>query len=244
MSRGLFTTPEERDALAGEYVFGTLDAATAARVTAALATDSALREAVAEWEARLAPLSPDPPDRHPHPTWDRMEPGRPAIIMRPARRSRRVVRRFWRLWALAASALAALLGLALVLPGMPETTGQAVLLPDTAAAAWVARVDRGGVLHLARIAPPEAAPPPDATATPPADDRVLQAWARTPGGGGATGLGVLPHGAARATLLRLPVTLAPGMLIELSLEPPGGSTTGQPTGPVVFVGRLTGAGGG
>jgi anti-sigma-K factor RskA len=243
MSRGLFTTPEERDALAGEYVFGTLDAATAARVTAALTSDSGLREAVAEWEARLAPLSPDPPDRHPHPGWDRMENGRPAIIMRPARRARRDGRRFWRLWALAASVAAVALGIALLLPGATETTSQAVLLPDGAAAAWLARVDRDGTLHLARIAPSEAAPSPDATAKPAIDDRVLQAWVRL-AGGAVTAIGVLPRGAARATIARLPVTLAPGMLIELSLEPPGGAPSGQPTGPVVFIGRLTGAGGG
>ncbi|WP_376087849.1 hypothetical protein ACE7GA_15050 [Roseomonas sp. CCTCC AB2023176] len=33
----------------------------------------------------------------------------------------------------------------------------------------------------------------------------------------------------------------PGMLIEISLEPPGGSPTGRPTGPILFIGRLTAA---
>ena len=31
------------------------------------------------------------------------------------------------------------------------------------------------------------------------------------------------------------------MLIEISLEPPGGSPTGRPTGPVLFIGRLAAA---
>jgi anti-sigma-K factor RskA len=31
------------------------------------------------------------------------------------------------------------------------------------------------------------------------------------------------------------------MLIEISLEPPGGSPTGRPTGPILFIGRLAAA---
>jgi hypothetical protein len=54
--------PEARDALAAEYVLGTLEAREAAELARALETDAALREAVAAWEARLAPLSgPAPP---------------------------------------------------------------------------------------------------------------------------------------------------------------------------------------
>jgi anti-sigma-K factor RskA len=267
MTGGLFTTPEERDALAGEYVFGTLDAGTAARVTAALATDAALREAVAEWEARRAPASPDQLDRQARAGWDRMEAGRPRIILR--RRRADESRRFWRAWALGATALATALGLALLIPGLPETTSQAVLMPDRTQAAWVARVDRDGGLHLIRVAAletaastptpdPQAKPPPDGAArpsleapaklasdsqAPPLGDHVLQAWVLLSGDGAAS-LGVLPRGAARVTLLHPLVMLAPGMLIGISLEPAGGSPTGRPTGPVVFTGRLTAFGGG
>ena len=49
--------PAERDALAAEYVLGTLDAQAAREVERALDTDAPLREAVAAWEARLAPLT-------------------------------------------------------------------------------------------------------------------------------------------------------------------------------------------
>jgi anti-sigma-K factor RskA len=34
------------------------------------------------------------------------------------------------------------------------------------------------------------------------------------------------------------------MLIEITLEPPGGSPTGRPTGPIQFIGRLAPATGG
>ena len=54
---GLPTDAVGRDALAGEYVLGTLDARTAARVTVAMQADPEWRLAVEEWEARLAPLA-------------------------------------------------------------------------------------------------------------------------------------------------------------------------------------------
>src|SRR5688572_10062331 len=49
-------TEEERNDLAAEYVLGTLEAREAARVAAMLDHDAGLAEAVASWEARLAPL--------------------------------------------------------------------------------------------------------------------------------------------------------------------------------------------
>lgn len=61
------TDPEARDALAAEYVLGTLEAREAAAVAAALPADPALREAVAAWEARLAPLVALAPPEAPPP---------------------------------------------------------------------------------------------------------------------------------------------------------------------------------
>jgi hypothetical protein len=132
-----------------------------------------------------------------------------------------------------------------------------VLVPDRTQSTWIARVDRNGALHLTRVpaletAPDAAAAPTlDASPTPvpaaPAksalDDHVLQAWA-LPAGDAATSLGVLPRGAARVTLTRPLVRLTPGLLIGISLEPVGGSPTGRPSGPIVFMGRLTDARGG
>ena len=51
------TDREDLDALAGEYVLGTLDPAQAREVAAALVTHPTLRDAVVFWEQQLHPLS-------------------------------------------------------------------------------------------------------------------------------------------------------------------------------------------
>jgi len=68
------TSSEDRDMLAAEYVLGTLDAPTRLDVRGALAGDGALREAVAAWEKRLAPLSEmGAPVAPPADLWSRIE---------------------------------------------------------------------------------------------------------------------------------------------------------------------------
>ena len=50
-------SPEDLSVLAGEYVLGTLPAAERQAVQQRLPGDRALQQAVAEWEARLLPLT-------------------------------------------------------------------------------------------------------------------------------------------------------------------------------------------
>ncbi|MGH6815201.1 MAG: anti-sigma factor [Hyphomicrobiaceae bacterium] len=51
------TDPEDIDALAAEYVLGTLDAAERARTALRRSSDRVLDDAIAAWERRLAPLA-------------------------------------------------------------------------------------------------------------------------------------------------------------------------------------------
>ncbi|MBL8838422.1 MAG: cupin domain-containing protein [Alphaproteobacteria bacterium] len=68
------TQSDDRDALAAEYVLGTLDADRRGDVRRALASDGALREAVAAWERRLMPLVERAPSVTPPPDlWARIE---------------------------------------------------------------------------------------------------------------------------------------------------------------------------
>lgn len=232
------TDPEERDALAGEYVLGTLDAATAARVGAAMRTDPALRAAITAWEARLAPLAAlAPPEAPPPELWDRIAAGLPGATA-PAMARIPFWQRLniWRGWAVAATAVAAGLAVFAVQPRAPETRFMTVMVSDRSQSAWMAQVNRNGGIELAAIRPVGAEP-----AALPAD-RVMQLWALPPGATGPTSLGLLPREGGRVSIATPAVKPVAGMLIEISLEPPGGSPIGRPTGPILFIGRLSDAG--
>ena len=229
------TDPQEREALAGEYVVGTLDARMAAEVLAALPSHAELREAVSAWEARLAPLTElATPEAPPPDLWRRIEaalPG-PAVEEDPAPRQRfgRWQGRLWQGWAIGASAVAAGLAGFLLLQPPPEPRLMTVLLTSRDQPAWVVEAAPGGALTLASVN------------TRPVDpDRVLQLWALPQGATAPTSLGLIPA-AGEVTVTPGTLRPQPGMLIEISLEPPGGSTTGRPTGPVLFIGRLSAAG--
>ncbi len=141
------TDPVERDALAAEYVLGTLDAHAARQVEQAMEADADLRDMVAAWEARLSPLTAlTLPEAPPPGLWERIAtsldgPATPAPAMaRPSP--------FWRFWALGASAVAAGLAAFLVLRPAPEQRLMTVLLAQRDQPAWVVEAD-GGALRLA-----------------------------------------------------------------------------------------------
>jgi len=222
--------PEEIEALAGEYVIGTLDAREAAAVEAALPRDAALREAVTRWEAMLAPLAAlAPPEAPPPQLWSRIEASLapPAPAAKPAVPDWR--RWLWPGWALGASAVAA--GLAAFLVMRPAETPRlmTVLMSQRDQPAWMVQAD-GNAIRLAALNP-----------RPVEGDRVLQLWALPQGATAPTSLGLIP---ASGSFSVTPGGIVPqaGMLVEISLEPPGGSPLGRPSGPVLFIGRLTAAG--
>ncbi len=233
------TDPRERDALAAEYVLGTLEARAAAEVAAALATNPALAAEVTAWEARLAPLQAlAPPEAPPPDLWQRIEAAleghaAPAPALAAAATPAQAWRpwlNLWRGWAIGASAVAAGLAGLLVLQPAPAPRLMTVLLTQQDQPAWTVEADSQGALRLAALNP-----------RPVAADRVLQLWALPQGATAPTSLGLVP---ATGQMTVTPRTLRPepGMLIEISLEPPGGSPLGRPSGPVLFIGRLTRAG--
>ncbi|WP_458096157.1 anti-sigma factor [Roseomonas sp. WA12] len=216
--------PELLDALAAEHVLGTLEAREAGEVTRALPTNSSLRDAVEAWEARLAPLSElAPPVTPPPDLWSRIEASlarRSTAAVVPLRAAR-----FWKPLALGSSAIAA--GLAAFLFFRPAEPARmmTVLLTSRDQPAWVVEAEGGG-LRLASLNPRPVEP-----------GRVQQLWALPPGATAPISLGLIPEGGQASVAPGL-VRPEPGMLIEISLEPPGGSPTGRPTGPILFIGRL------
>ncbi|WP_419896050.1 anti-sigma factor [Roseomonas sp. USHLN139] len=218
-------TPEETEALAGEYVLGTLEAGAARAVAAD--PDPALRAAIARWEARLAPLfSLAPPAAPPAGLWQRIEGSLAPAVVVPLPRGRSWL---WPAWAAGASAVAA--GLALFLWRQPAPPPQlmTVLLSRQDQPAWLVQAE-GGSLRLAALNP-QPAP----------EGRVLQLWALPQGATAPVSLGLIPPSGA-VSIAPGRVAPGPGMLIEITLEPPGGSPNPRPSGPILFIGRLTAAG--
>ncbi len=81
------------------------------------------------------------------------------------------------------------------------------------------------VLSRFRLRRVGAAPPPD---------RSFELW-KVPATGPTVSLGVAD---SERELKPLDVALAPGERLAISVEPKGGSPTGQATGPVVYLGTL------
>ena len=230
----------EREVLAAEYVLGTLTAYEAALITRALLADAPLAEAVAAWERRLAPLTElAVPEAPPPELWSRIE-ARIAPQLRTASRLKAGADASWRMrllggWAFGATVVAAMLGTFILVRGEPGPASapvMTVMLSDRTQSAWTASVE-GGVIRLAAI------PGLDGTTPPPPENRALQLWALPAGETVPTSLGLLPPGQRRITVQTTAITPAPGMLIEITSEPPGGSPTGRPTGPVLFIGRMS-----
>jgi anti-sigma-K factor RskA len=227
------TDPAERTALAGEYVLGTLDARTTAAMRAALETDAGLRAEVEAWERRLAPLVDTvAPAEPPADLLPRIEAALDARAAAPARvvplaRAPRA-NLLWKVWAASASALAAgLAAFMLLRPAAEEPRYLAVLQQDRGAPAWVVEASPSRGIVLAGAVNPR----------PVQEGRVMQLWGLAPGAAAPVSLGIVPPD---GRLEVDPRVLRPqdGMLVEISLEPPGGSPTGRPTGPVLFIGRL------
>lgn len=228
-------TREERDALAAEYVLGTLEAREAADVRALLAQDPELAALVADWERRLAPLQTLALPQAPPPgLWARIDATMADVASAPARMagvaSAPVRWKFpWPAFGLGASAVAAGLAAFLVLRPPPAAPLMTVLLTSRDQPAFLVESQRGEI-RLAALNPREAQP-----------GRVMQLWALPQGATAPTSLGLVPE-SGRFSVTPQNIRPEPGMLIEISLEPPGGSPTGRPTGPILFIGRLTAAG--
>ncbi|HQT76495.1 MAG: hypothetical protein B7Z80_08350 [Rhodospirillales bacterium 20-64-7] len=214
----------DRDLLAAEYVLGTLEGDEADQAAHLLATDPAFADAVHAWQERLAPLAACVPAvEPPAEIWDRIEattmPAQSATVIPIAFRRRL---RLWQASTGVAMAIAASLAAFIVLRAPSPRV--AVLAPMTGRVpVLLATAGSEGVLTVR----------PDGAITVPSG-RDLELWALGKGETRPRSLGVLPVGGRR-----LVARLAPGTQLLVSLEPRGGSPTGQPTGPVLYGGQLT-----
>ena len=213
------------EVLAGEYVLGTLDAAERAAADGLVARDAAFAALVRQWEARLGNLSeglePIAPPEHIRGAVLRRIAGDNKTASPVVALKRKV--NVWRGLAAAAAAMAAVFAGLLVFKPVPEPQGRfvAVLQPEGQGSAFVATVDlASGFVSIRRV-----------SAEIPAG-KSHELWAVGGGRDKPQSLGVINAS------LKVPVKLSADTILAVSLEPEGGSPTGQPTGPVLYTGKL------
>ena len=231
--------PELADRLAAAYVSGLLRGPARRRLQALLPAHPGLQAAVRRWQDRLVPLTLSvQPVAPPASVWRgiqaRIGQGGPAGIAAVAWWRRLA---FWQ--GLSALATVAVIGLAVLLatPGPAQPPMVVVLnaTPDASAAAAAA----GGVMPASFVA--SISGDGRAVVTKPLSQvslqagRALELWA-VPAAGAPRSLGLVS--AQDASVVRKNKVPAGTAALAVSLEPGGGSPTGAPTGPVLFVGKL------
>lgn len=234
-----YVRPELADRLASEYVLGTLQGGARRRFEALLPAHPMLRHAVARWHDHLQPLALAlPPVLPPPAAWQRIEarldgaahPSQAAAMApspapAPARPGFWGALAFWRGWSFVATAAAAALAVVLMQPSTVPPPLVVVLSAPEGASSFVAGVAADGRSMVVR--------PVVNVSTQP--DRALELWA-VPKEGAPRSLGLISPD--KPTVLRRGRILEDTAAFAVSLEPPGGSPTGAPTGPILFSGKL------
>jgi anti-sigma-K factor RskA len=219
----------EDELLAAELALGVLAGAEREAAEGRVAREPSFARMVSAWEERLAPWAAEIDEvAVPPAVWDRIAATLPAEAPQNAGWWQSLA--FWRGLSLATGALAAAcLGALIYLGNAPQKAPLIAALEGGGHRHFVATIDtRSG-----SIAVQPAAFSADATREP-------ELWL-IPADGKPRPLGMLR--ADRAVSITIPADLAAltvsNAVLAVSLEPPGGSRTGQPTGPVIATGKLT-----
>ncbi|MGH6770553.1 MAG: anti-sigma factor [Xanthobacteraceae bacterium] len=240
MSENDHTVPEENGRLAAaEYVLGVLPAEERRTLEQRIAQEPELARDIAFWEERLGGIADSiPPVTPPADAWARIE----AAVAAPAAGAPAVTTprapglwdnlNFWRAFGISAAALV-LINVAAVFyiarAPAPRAPLMASLGQQSGQPGFVAAISTDGasltIVPAALLA---------------SDQRAYQLWL-IPAGGKPHSLGLIAPG--KPMQISVPRELIPqvqsGATLAVSAEPPGGSPTGQPTGPVIAHGNLT-----
>jgi anti-sigma-K factor RskA len=221
---------DDIDALAAEYVLGTLSPAERTAVSARRLRERDLDAAIEAWEARLAPLSDTAPSIEPSPGLlgeieARLAGGAGSSTV--VELQQRVAH--WRRLAIAASAIAACLVVAFGLREFTRTQQPVsyvgVFQKDDQSPAFLLTVDLETRMLSIRVVSAER----------PAD-KTYQLWIASEATGGVPqSLGLIEDTAriTRAALTSYDPAVVQRATFGVSLEPLGGSPTGRPTGPAL-----------
>ena len=233
-----YDRPELADLLAADYLTGGMSAAARRRFESLIQTHTGIQTATQHWHNRLdAGLLPDDA---PAAVWAgvRSRTGAAGDGVRgadvaPLQRTRGWAKHTWQAMTLGLGVLAASLLVSLLMvvqhagPGTPTAAQMAAVLkgPDGHGAVLTVHHDR---LVLTAVGP---------TATP--RDKSFELW-MLPKQGRPQAVGLVQLRSSDTLNLPAPALLALAQAkgFAISLEPAGGSPTGQPTGPVIYVGAV------
>jgi anti-sigma-K factor RskA len=223
---------DEREGLAAEYVLGTLSAAERREAETLAAADTSFAALISTWERRLSPLALalEPQDVPPEVRGRVLKaiagdnPSSETVVTL----NKKV--RLWKGVSAAAAALAAVLTGVLLFKAAPEAPRYvAVLQTEGPGPAFLASVDLAkGTISVRTM-----------TAELPAG-KSFELWAVGGGRDKPQSLGVI-DAAFRVPAAKLGDAGLKSLgetVFAVSLEPEGGSPTGQPTGPVLYTGKL------
>lgn len=233
-----YSREQRAERLAAEYVLGTLQGGARRRFETLLPAHPRLRQARLDWERRLIQLDDAIPPVTPSPrVWAGIE--QRLFGTEPGGAPGRALVRWWQrlvLWQGAAGlATAAALTLAVLLslpqPAQPPivvvmAAQPAAATPGVQPASFVASVSGDGRSLVLK---------PLNEGQQVALNKALELWA-VPAKGAPRSLGLISPQQA-TTVLRAHL-LKDTAAFAVSVEPPGGSPTGEPTGPIVSVGKL------
>ena len=220
-----YQTSALRRALAADYAIGLMPATARKRFEHLLLDDAALRVELGHWQDALASLTGTLPERPvPEHVWAGIQARiDPQVLHMPAKTP------FWRSLRILAAAYAVFVALLVGVLYQRDIGAEYNATLVSASQQPALQIQAFGdhlqveALSLAAVEP----------------TRALELWA-IPAGGKPVSLGLVPAAGKgriqlsqeQQALLTAPLTLA------VSLEPQGGSPTGQPTGPVLYQGQL------
>lgn len=235
---------EPEDLRYAEYVLGVLDADAREAVERELVSDPRAAEKVARWQRCLLPLAEDiPAATPPAHVWARIES---TLGMQTARRESTQPARagwwsnlaLWRGFAFGAAAVAVAFIVAFIVvprstvapPTAPATAYMASTITQTdGQVGWTATMDLAQAKMVVVPAKPRTLPA----------DRAPELWL-IPAGKNPIAVGMIATSGPTTIALSktLIAQLGPTAALAVSVEPPGGSPTGQPTGPVIAKGAI------
>jgi anti-sigma-K factor RskA len=227
---------DEQKLVAAEYVLGVLDPTERRIAARQIERVPTLAREVQDWEQRLGGLADGvAPVTPPLELWDRIENNiaAPTAILPATKPGLWQSLEFWRSFAIGSAAMAAASIFTLTYISFAPTASRAPMLATLGQTSgqpgFVAAVSSDG-RSLTIV--------PAALLT--SDQQSMELWL-IPAGDRPHSLGLIARG--QPVRLTLPPELASRLTTDttlaVSLEPLGGSPTGQPTGPVIANGKLT-----